>query len=75
MQMAVTLGPIPAETPSRPASNPSSQSPTKFVSEGAIGGHYGFSLWARKPIAEHVAANETQKTINTHHFECVRFVK
>ena len=36
MQMAVTLDPISAEAPSRPASNASSESPAKFVAEGAV---------------------------------------
>jgi hypothetical protein len=36
MQMAVTLDPISAEAPSGPASNASSESPAKFVAEGAI---------------------------------------
>ena len=120
MQMAVTLDPIPAETArSRPASNASSESPAKFVAEGAVdlrtlighrqivsagdsvehvfetfrhsdleflaivdgerllgmcsrhaidsllGGRYGFSLWARKPIAEHVAANEIRIVVTS----------
>ena len=30
-----------------------------------LGGRYGFSLWARKPIAEHLAAAETRIAVTT----------
>ena len=117
--MAVTLDPISAEPRFRPASNASSESPAKFVAEGAVdlrilighrqtvsagdsvehvfetfrhsdleflaivdgerllgmcsrhaidsllGGRYGFSLWARKAIAEHVAPNETRIVVSS----------
>ena len=33
--------------------------------DSLLGGRYGFSLWARKPIAEHIAANETRIVVTS----------
>jgi hypothetical protein len=33
--------------------------------DSLLGGRYGFALWARKPIAEHVAANETRIVVTS----------
>jgi phosphoserine phosphatase RsbU/P len=38
---------------------------SRHAIDSLLGGPYGFSLWARKPIAEHVAANETRIVITS----------
>jgi len=38
---------------------------SRHAIDSLLGGRYGFSLWARKPIAEHVAANETRIVVTS----------
>jgi len=38
---------------------------SRHAIDSLLGGRYGFSLWARKPIAEHVAANEIRIVITS----------
>ena len=38
---------------------------SRHAIDSLLGGRYGFSLWARKPIAEHVAAHETRIAVTT----------
>ena len=33
--------------------------------DSLLGGRYGFALWAREAIAEHVAANETRIVVTS----------
>src|SRR6266566_4365545 len=38
---------------------------SRHAIDSLLGGRYGFSLWARKPIAEHVAANEIRIVVTS----------
>ena len=38
---------------------------SRHAIDSLLGGRYGFSLWARKAIAEHVAANETRIVVSS----------
>ena len=38
---------------------------SRHAIDSLLGGRYGFSLWARKPIAEHVATNEIRIVITS----------
>jgi serine phosphatase RsbU (regulator of sigma subunit) len=38
---------------------------SRHAIDSLLGGRYGFSLWARRPIAEHVAADETRIAVTT----------
>ena len=38
---------------------------SRHAIDSLLGGRYGFSLWARKPIAKHVAAHETRIAVTT----------
>ncbi len=38
---------------------------SRHAIDSLLGGRYGFSLWARKPIAKHAAAHETRIAVTT----------